>query len=175
MVEAVQVKSAFLSQQFYLLKLQMYGCQPTRENVFRQVGLQGLLLIGQGTHENSEVNLSDELVYKDFVLSKLNEFSRVKQEMIRKEDFQSCRHIHEQMKVIRADGDAVTLLLKQREEYSHQGNFLKMHGVEKQLQIIKARLDKMQPAVVTQERIERDYVNPCRPVEHSEFREDQMF
>ena len=65
--EGVQVKSAFLNHDFFLLKLQMHGCQSLNDNVFRQMGIQGLYLIGKG-YQVADINLSDEMLYQDFIL-----------------------------------------------------------------------------------------------------------
>ncbi len=55
--------------------------------------MQGLYLIGRG-YNASDINLADELVYQDFILAKLNEFSRFKQSMILREDFYSADGVH---------------------------------------------------------------------------------
>ena len=82
-----------MNHEFFLLKLSMYGCQTAKDNVFKQIGLQGLYLIGRG-YNASDINLADELVYQDFILAKLNEFSRFKQSMILREDFYSADGVH---------------------------------------------------------------------------------
>lgn len=66
-----------MNHEFFLLKLSMYGCQNAKDNVFKQIGLQGLYLLGRGLNA-SDINLADELVYEDFILAKLNELSRFK-------------------------------------------------------------------------------------------------
>ena len=53
-------------------------------------------MVGRG-YNSAEINLSDELNYKDFVLAKLNEFGNLKQSAIFKEDFASANALHNQM------------------------------------------------------------------------------
>ena len=126
----VQVKSCYLNHEFFLLKLSMYGCQTNRDNVFKQIGLQGLYLIGKG-YNTTDINLADELTYQDFILTKLNEFGLFKQEAIYREDFVTADSLHNQILQIRQTGDYVKQLILKREEASRQHNFLKMNDIEK--------------------------------------------
>ena len=89
-------------------------------------------MVGRG-YNSAEINLSDELNYKDFVLAKLNEFGHLKQSAIFKEDFASANALHNQMQSIRDIGNGVKDLLQKRDEASRSGNFLRMSGIEKSL------------------------------------------